>query len=650
MNELHIERIPADAGDSNDYQAISLEPESPLPASLAWESDGCGFTCARTAAADGEEVDPIALTQILPVFHGRECIDLRIDAVCAAGEAYFACWCYDDAANRIAAVSLPCATGAYRLRLPEAAHAIQLGLQLDAGARVSVREIAAPKHTFGVYSITMQNHLAASNPATARVYQSLLHDAEAIPETNGSGYYAGDKPKVGIITDDFMYNYYAGALDLVYIEKNRYREILDTEDLSFVLYVSCWRGMLPPDESGAYEYATSAAARFMPELVEYAHAKGLKVVFQSIEDPPNYSTYLPIAKVSDFIFTSAVEMIPKYIEDTGNKRVYYQPYGVNPLINNPIGFLKRREMPLYRDCVFFAGSWYSAFKKRCDDTALLFDSVIAAGKQLIVADRALDYQWRKGRVFPYRYNEYIIPPIEHRLLQKVHKLFDFALNFNSVTDSNTMGAMRVLEVQALGSLLLSNDAKSIRNFYPDMCIVTTPRDAQEYLSGLDERSIVQEQLAGIRRMLGDATVYDRLNLMFARIGFEQVYATQKAFVLYEALTPSIREQFEAQTYRKKELVSLAEFQAMDVRDGYAVLLEDGGHLDEHFLEDAMNAFKFTDVSYVASVPMNDYAHGYDYATGTQTRCNTLYALNRVAPLDLDTLVATKTLDGFTIAL
>jgi hypothetical protein len=343
-------------------------------------------------------------------------------------------------------------------------------------------------------------------------------------------------------------------------------------------------------------------------------------------------------------------MIPRYIEDTGNKYVFYQPYGVNPLIHNPIGFMKRRMMDLYQDCVFFAGSWYYEYKKRGEDTRMIFDGVIDSGKKLIVADRVLNFAKRDGRMFPCKYNEYIIPPFEHKMLQKVHKLFDFTINLNSITDSETMGAMRVLEVQALGSLLLSNDSKSVRNFFPDICIVNSKEDVKEYLSGLDETRIVQEQLAGIRRMLSTATVYDRLNLMFDRIGFPFAYATKKTYVLYEVLTDSIEEQYNTQRYRDKELVSLQDFQDEDISDGYAVLLQDGGQLDEYFLVDAVNAFKFTDVAYVVRVPIDDYERGYDYAFGTQQKYNTLYALDRVAPIDFESISRNKSLDGFSIAL
>ena len=492
----------------------------------------------------------------------------------------------------------------------------------------------------------------AANPYTKRIYHAHLKDAETIPDTNGSGYYRGIGPRVGIITDDFMFNYYAGALDLVYLEKVRYREIIDSQNLEMILYVSCWLGMLPPDEEGIYEYRPGPTAAFMPELVDYAHGKGIKVLFQSIEDPTNYKLYLPIAKACDFIFTSAVEMIPKYVADTGNKNVFYQPYGVNPLIHNPIGFMKRRSMSLYRDCVFFAGSWYELYPKRCEDTVQLFDGVLGAGKKLIVADRALNYdaKAREGRVFPEKYNEYIIPPIEHKLLQKVHKLFDFAINLNTVTDSETMGAMRVLEVQALGSLLISNYAKSTENFYPDMCIARSSQDVVNYLTELEEQAIVRQQLAGIRRLLTDATVYDRLNLMFLRVGYPFAFEEKTVYVLYEELTDGIERQFHAQSYREKRLMSLSQFQREGICDGFAVVLQDACPISEFFLTDATNAFKFANVSYVTCVPVDDYAVGYDYVAGVQQKYNTLYALDRVGPLDFDRLLNDDRLDGFAIAL
>ena len=49
------------------------------------------------------------------------------------------------------------------------------------------------------------------------------------------------------------------------------------------------------------------------------------------------------------------------------------------------------------------------------------------------------------------------PAIDYAELLRIHKLYDWAVNINTVKHSETMFAARVYELQAMGNLLISND-------------------------------------------------------------------------------------------------------------------------------------------------------------------------------------------------
>ena len=62
--------------------------------------------------------------------------------------------------------------------------------------------------------------------------------------------------------------------------------------------------------------------------------------------------------------------------------------------------MKKRTANLYKNHVFFAGSWAPRYKERSNDTKMLFDGVLNNNSKLIIADR--NY-YIFGYDFPLRY-------------------------------------------------------------------------------------------------------------------------------------------------------------------------------------------------------------------------------------------------------
>ena len=225
------------------------------------------------------------------------------------------------------------------------------------------------------------------------------HLPEYIGEQYESGqgsYYKKKNIKVGIITDEFMYNYYKDAVELVIVTPENYRQLIDEKAIDLLLYVSCWHGMIDDEWYGDDRHAK------IPEVFAYANMHDTKTVFQSIEDPISYERFLPIAKESRYIFTTCKESIDKYKADTNNDNVWLLEYGVNPAFHNPI---KSRDATIdseLKDIVMFAGSWMDIYKDRCKDMRLVFDGVIMSGKQLMIIDRNIDVKL-PGYKYPRRY-------------------------------------------------------------------------------------------------------------------------------------------------------------------------------------------------------------------------------------------------------
>lgn len=590
-------------------------------------------SCLSASSSD----ESFLVTGKHPLLREASSIAIEVQLSACVGECVFYCNFWDrELKNKIVKmIGGGSQRSVYEVDVPEGTYCVELGIRLRAGSEAEVEQIRCSGVSGAGLSISMDTYRLAQNETAARFENRYKQLVEMIPESNGGSFYPQSSATVGIITDDFMYNYYADAVNLIYLEPERFDEQLRSGGIDFVLYVSCWRGLNPPDENGEYEYAPNEAhaLTIVPEIFSLAKDLGIKTVFQTIEDPPSYQLYLPIAKVADYIFTSCVEKIPDYVKDTGNENVFFLGYGVNPLFHNPVGICKKYEIEerFYEDSVFFAGSWYSTFPERCKDTKLLFDGAIDVfGKNLILADRALDYANRNIREFPYYYNEFIIAPIEHRFLQQVHKLFNYSINLNSIKDSQTMGAMRVFEVQALGCLLISNYAQSIENFFPSIPMILDETDYSSLPQPDDVGAMLGMQLEGVRKVMSNYTVYDRLNWIFEHIGLSFKYEDAPIYVAISGDDPTIEESFLDQTYARKELIPLDEASRLP-REGYLVVA-DRPLPTTNTLQDIANAFKYVDVDFVCCDVLGDGGPygAFDYCRSAMGDGQVAFALNHVS--------------------
>lgn len=470
---------------------------------------------------------------------------------------------------------------------------------------------------------------------------------QSILESNGSAYYERAPIKIGIITDEYMFNYYKDAANFFYIDAEKYREQFDELSPDFVMYVSCWQGMKEGDYAGI-EGREKAA-----DILGYARSRGIKTVFQTIEDPPHFDKFLIIAQQAQYIFTADISMLELYRERTKSSNVFFLEYGINPLLHNPIGFIKNKNSVLSRRDVFFAGSWYADFPLRCLDCERIFNGVLESrDAALIIADRnyGVNSEDTRMNIFPQRYKKYLVPAIDHEELQKVHRLFDYSICLNSIKDSSTMCAMRVYELQALGSLMFSNYSKAVSKRFPSLFTISNQSEIAHILDGYTEEDVLSMQLEGIRRVFSKCTVFDRLNEIFDRIEIPYRFPEKNVALVVEDVcieSDVIQNYQSADNY---EVIRKSEYQINELSSKFDFVIFANEKLWEHrhFLEDAINAFKFVDVSYVRGFDDDDALTAYDYCSGSAPLENVLYAVKRIDLRQLEDDAYRASLKGFAI--
>lgn len=423
-----------------------------------------------------------------------------------------------------------------------------------------------------------------------KYFDEIYDDIKKIPESNGEKYYTSYNAPVAIVADEFLFNSFKSVANFKYVTPENYRLVCD--EVEILLIVTAWRGL--HNEWRFMGTEKSAANLAVHELIKYYKEKGKKIVFYSKEDPPHYKHFLPIAKQCDIIFTSAIEKIEEYKRDCSNDKVFLMKFGINPVYHNPIGCKIKK----IKNTVIFSGSWVKKYPERIREQQIVFDGVLKAGKDLKIIDRNFELNnW--GFLFPLRYYKYISPAISHENLQKVHKLYDWAINMNSVQDSRTMFANRVYELQAEGNLIISNDSKGVREQFREVEIVDCEEDVVKVLSTDNEEMIYERQIAGIRRVMTGETTFDRVGEILVKCGYQGNQPIRKVAVLANGMTKEIQSSFDEQTYLHKELFEMGEEIHGKLEDYDIIAIWDNdSSYGPFYLEDMINAFKYTNCDYI----------------------------------------------------
>ena len=421
-----------------------------------------------------------------------------------------------------------------------------------------------------------------------------------LPESNGSRIYKKLNYKIGIVADEFLYESFKDVADVEYITRTERENI---KDYDFVILATTWRGV---DKSwtGAAT-ANGPIRRQMIMMAEEYNKKGIPTIFYSKEDPVNYNLFKSLAKHCKYIYTTAQEVVNNYKEYTGNENVKVLQFGVNPTIHNPVGS-RTQYAEKYKDEILFAGSWLSKYPVRMTETQKLFDSIIMEDAPLTIIDRNLELRDPRYQ-FPSKYIPYITPPVRHDFLMKLHKIFRWSINMNSVKYSETMFANRVYELQAFGNILLSNYNTGINNIFPNVRMINAPDDFK-VVYNTDEKDLRELQAKGIRSVMKDHTTYDRIKSIAGDIGLEVEKTRNSILVIGE--TQGDYESFERQIYNSKTYINLEDVtqNIIDNHD-FVVYFDDGYIYEEYYLEDMISAFKYVDVDFVTK-DKNQEVHNY----------------------------------------
>lgn len=355
--------------------------------------------------------------------------------------------------------------------------------------------------------------------------------------------------RVACIHDEFTFSSYAPECKLLQLTPERFRKELEGFDPELLFVESAWRGK---DE--LWGKKISHRGRELVEAVEWCRARGVPTVFWNKEDPVHFTTFLNTAKLFDFVFTTDVDCIPRYRQALGHDRVFLLPFACQPKLQNPIEKYERK------DALAFAGAYYARYPERQQDLASFAHSFTEAPR-LEIFDRNHGKD-DPNYAFPEEYRQFIVGTLPFDGIDRAYKGYRYALNLNSIKESQTMFARRVFELLASNTTTISNFSRGVRLLFGDLVITTDsgPRALESLRQlAIDDGRARRLRLAALRKVLCEHTYGQRLRFVASRVWSTQPKGvlprvTVLAFAGSSAAIARVVESFNRQSHADKHLV------------------------------------------------------------------------------------------------
>jgi spore maturation protein CgeB len=265
-------------------------------------------------------------------------------------------------------------------------------------------------------------------------------------------------PKIAFVCDEMTWQDFKGECNSVFDDFRPDLFFCESAWSGINKYRNCWRGRIYKSRNIRYENRHE-----LMMILDYCRKNNIPAVFWNKEDPAFWGNtsydFVDTALHFDHIFTTSQECLNKYIE-LGHKSVHVLMFGFSPSI-----FFFDSSIEKEKKAVF-AGSWYTDQPKRCADMEEIFNMVLQYGIPLEIYDRQSESSNPVHR-FPEKYRKFIHPNVPYTELGKIYQKAEYAININTVTDSETMFARRVFEIMACGCIVISNGSIGLKKLFAD---------------------------------------------------------------------------------------------------------------------------------------------------------------------------------------
>ncbi|WP_095109650.1 FkbM family methyltransferase [Pseudomonas sp. Irchel 3E20] len=437
-----------------------------------------------------------------------------------------------------------------RLIKTRASLTYQLGYQIKTGTRSLNGLARLPGSLVGLYRQARKLNQATQTlrlpPATQFVAPQGPHEAPVLLDTTGQGHeplhhLPGKSLKMACVMDEFTFGSYDPEANLLQLTPHNWQAELEAFKPQLLFIESAWRGK---DELWGSKVGHNASE--LQNIVHWCKLHQVPTVFWNKEDPVHFETFLTTAKQFDHVFTTDMDCIHRYKAALGHNQVYFLPFACQPTIHNPIERYERK------DAFCFAGAYYVRYPERTRDLGNFVEK-LTRFKPVEIYDRNFgkddpNYQ------FPAEYQPFIVGTLKFNEIDRAYKGYNYAINLNSIKQSQTMFARRVYELLGCNTMTLSNYSRGVRLMFGDLVITTDSGDEMvrrlERLAA-DPETSDKLRLAALRKVMQEHTYEQRLGYVMAKVtGTSQAHVLPSVAVVAYAKTTEQVEQLLASFQRQ----------------------------------------------------------------------------------------------------
>nr|WP_225776801.1 glycosyltransferase [Pseudomonas sp. Marseille-Q3773] len=374
--------------------------------------------------------------------------------------------------------------------------------------------------------------------------------------------------KVACVMDEFTFGSYRYECDLMPLTPANWKAEIEGFGPELLFIESAWRG-----KDDLWGSKVGHNGQELQDILAWCRQNKVPTVFWNKEDPVHFETFLTTAKQFDHVFTTDIDCIHRYKGALGHDRVYLLPFACQPALHNPIELYERK------DAFCFAGAYYARYPERTRDLGN-FVCELPKFRPLEIFDRNFgkndaNYQ------FPEEYQPYIVGTLPFEKIDTAYKGYRYAINLNSIKQSQSMFARRVFELLGCNTLTVSNFSRGVRLLFGDLVVTTD--NGEEMLRRLqllaeDPLNTDKLRLAALRKVMQEHTYTQRLEYVMSKVtGTAKAQRLPEIVVVGEAQD---REQFDQlrahlnrQTYSQVRMVIISDaYQGSIVSDDPRILV------------------------------------------------------------------------------
>lgn len=374
--------------------------------------------------------------------------------------------------------------------------------------------------------------------------------------------------KVACVMDEFTFGSYRYECDLMQLTPGNWKAELGGFGPELLFIESAWRGK---DELWGSKIGHNSQE--LQDILAWCRQNKVPTVFWNKEDPVHFETFLTTAKHFDHVFTTDIDCIHRYKGALGHDRVYLLPFACQPALHNPIELYERK------DAFCFAGAYYARYPERTRDLGN-FVCELPKFRPLEIFDRNFgkndaNYQ------FPEEYQPYIVGTLPFEKIDTAYKGYRYAINLNSIKQSQSMFARRVFELLGCNTITVSNFSRGVRLLFGDLVVTTdNGEEMLRRLQLLAQAPLNSDKLklAALRKVMQEHTYTQRLEYVVSKVtGTTKAQRLPEIVVVCEAQDRQqfdmLRAHLNRQTYNQVRMVIITDaYQSSIVSDDPRILV------------------------------------------------------------------------------